>query len=137
MWLFLSVAEKGGIVALTLLGSQSQLKEMSDSKIKLDVEAVNKLKVAELMRDIPKKLKNPKCYPEIERKLYRIMYSDHHHPTLKGFTKCKRCQAKHEKKLEAIKEFGFKSVQQYLGWKQIMDVIVNNRKIMVSSKFVK
>ena len=103
----------------------------------LDYKAIAKLKVADVMKDIPTKLKNPKCYLEIERKLARVMLSDHKHSTISGFTKCKRCQAKHHKRREMIKEIGFKTLEQYMGWKRIMDIIVNKRKIMISSKFVK
>lgn len=103
----------------------------------LDYKKVAKLKVQEVMKDLPTKLKNPERYADIENKLNWIMVSDHKHKTIKSFTQCKRCQAKHQKKREAILEFGFKSIEQYMGWKRIMDIIINEKSIMVSNKFTK
>jgi hypothetical protein len=103
----------------------------------LDYKKVSKLKVQDVMKDLPVKLKDPKCYKRIEKRIALAMYSDHKHANVKTFMKCKRCTAKVHRKREIITEEGFKSMEQYLGWKKIMDVIENQRSIMVSNKFVK
>lgn len=103
----------------------------------LDYKKIAKLKVSEVMKDLPVKLKNPKCFEPIEKRVRRAMFSDHAHRTVKSFVGCKRCQEKLNRRREIIKEEGFKSLEQYFGWRRIMDIIVNEKEIKISSKFVK
>lgn len=86
-------------------------------------------KLHPLVAELPEELKDPACYKDIEDKLARIMFSDHQHKYLITFQKCKRCKDKVLKKRAAIKELGFKSYEQYLMWKKIMDIIVNQREL--------
>ena len=57
------------------------------------------------------------------------MISDHKHATIKQFIKCKRCQAKVQKKTEMIKELGFKDFVQYQNWKKIMQIMINKKNL--------
>lgn|SRR3990167_2871609 len=98
---------------------------------KIDPKEASKLPTHPLFKDLPKELKDPKCFMPIERKLTRIMYSDHKHATVKGFVKCKRCQAKFMKKREELKKLGFKGVEQYQGWKRIMTIIHNEKDFVI------
>lgn len=104
------------------------------TKKKLDFKKIAKLKVMKVMEGLPEKLKHTKSYEPIEKKLRLAMFSDHKHATILAFTKCKRCQAKHHRRRELIKEFGFKSLEQYLGWKKIMDIMIHKRSVPISSK---
>lgn len=88
-----------------------------------------KLKENPLFKDFPKELKDPKSYKKVESKLRLIMYSDHSHSTIKAFINCPRCVQKVEKRKEALKSFGFTSVEQYMVWKKIMDIVINKREL--------
>lgn len=90
-----------------------------------------KLKNNPIFKGLPDKLKEVSCYAEIEQKLRLVLVSDHTHPTLKGFAKCARCQAKVAKRRALIEEYGFKSFDQYLAWRKVMDVIYNKRDIKI------
>lgn len=93
-----------------------------------------KLKDHPLFKGFPEKLKDPKCFKEIESRLIRTVYSDHTHPTIKSYVKCKRCQLKLQKRREVLKELGFASTEQYLVWKQVMDIIINKRELALNQK---
>lgn len=99
---------------------------------KLDITSIPKnLKPNPLFKGISKELKNPKCFMPIERKLARIMYSDHKHDTIKAFTKCSRCQEKFNKKRAEIKKLGFSGVEQYQMWRKIMFIIHNKKDFVL------
>lgn len=93
-----------------------------------------KLKDHPLFKDFPQKLKNPKCFKDIEHKLAMILYSDHSHPTIKSYVKCKRCQIKLQKRREVLKELGFSGVEQYMMWRKVMDTIINKRALDLKIK---
>lgn len=77
-------------------------------------------------KGFPKELKNPKMYDKVEKEVMKIMYSDHKHRQILAFTKCKRCKAKIAKRLQYLKDTGFKSYVQYLQWKKIMVLMKEN-----------
>ncbi len=85
-------------------------------------------KLHPLVADLPDELKDPKCFKKIEKKLHKIMESDHNHKAMITFQKCKECQARFNEKRHQIKKYGFKSYEQYLFWKRIMDIIVFERE---------
>lgn len=92
---------------------------------KLDLKAVPKLKPNPLFKGLPKDLKNPKRFEEIEKQLIDIMKSDHTHKTVKGFVTCAWCQKNMKLKQEMIQKLGFKSYGQYAEWRKIMVIIKN------------
>lgn len=97
----------------------------------LNLKKVPKLKKNTLFKGLPEKLKDISCYQEIEQKLRLMMVSDHQHKTIKAFADCERCKGKVAKRRKAIEEFGFKSFEQYLAWRRVMDVIQNERQIKI------
>lgn len=99
---------------------------------KLTIDEIGKLAADPLFADLPDALKDPSCYADIERALANAVHSDHQHKTLKGYTRCKRCQAKLEKQRGLKKEIGFTSQEQYLGWKRIMSIIISQSDIHLS-----
>ena len=93
--------------------------------MKVKSSEVGELKPMPILKDLPEKLKDPKCFEPIEKKIWLMMKSDHKHRTISGFNKCKRCQAKRKKRNEYIKETGFKNYEQYIKWRRIMSIIHN------------
>ena len=94
---------------------------------KLDTSTLKELKLHPLFADFPEELKEPKMFMVVEKKIDKIMFSDHTHETVKGFVNCKRCQEKFNKKREYIKSLGFKGVEQYQMWKKIQTIIHNEK----------
>lgn len=98
---------------------------------KYDLSKIKDLPTHPLFKDFPEDLKDPDCFLKIEKKIDKIMYSDHKHNTVKGFVKCKSCQAKFEKKRAYIKELGFKGIEQYQMWKKIMSILLKEKDFIL------
>lgn len=75
---------------------------------------------------LPDELKDIECYESIEKDVAKIMLSDHKHRKVEVFAKCKRCQAKMDKRRAFIKDKGFKDYHQYVQWKKVMQFIKDN-----------
>lgn len=100
---------------------------------KIDLKTVSKdIKPNPIFKDMPDKLKDPKLFKDIERRLRMSLISDHKHDTIKTYKKCKRCQDKFNKRHSLIKELGFKDIRQYMEWKKIMSIIVQKRNFQVA-----
>lgn len=99
--------------------------------MKYDTSNLGKLKPAPIFKEMSDNLKDPKVYEKIERKILKIMKTDHTHATMASYTKCKDCKVKYEKRRDAIKDFGFKNYAQYLQWKKIMNIIVSQKSFRV------
>lgn len=100
---------------------------------KKDVDKLLKgLKPHPLFLTLPEELKDQAVYADIEERVAKTMFSDHKHKTVKGFVNCKRCSIKLTKRRELLTEIGFQSTEQYLEWKRVMDIIINNRPIRIS-----
>lgn len=100
-------------------------------------QTLNKIKNAKenpIFEGLSDKLKDPKNFEAIERKIANTMISDHKHTTIKQFIKCKRCQDKVRKKAEMIKEMGFKDFAQYQNWKRVLSVIINKENFQLYEK---
>jgi len=95
---------------------------------------IKKAKVNPIFDGLSDEMKDPKNFLKIERKIVRIMISDHKHRTIKTFKNCKRCQAKVRKKAEMIKELGFKSFEQYQNWKKVMGININKQNLELYEK---
>lgn len=80
-----------------------------------------------IFKDLPEHLKEVETYKKIEKSLIKAVLSDHTHKTVKEYVKCQRCTAKRERKSALIKEYGFTSTEQYLEWKKIMQIIINEK----------
>lgn len=95
---------------------------------KLDIKEVNKKrKPSPLFKGMPKSLKDPSNYEAIEKQLIEIIQIDHRHKTASSYAKCDICQAKREERKLKMKQIGFKSIQQYLEWKKIHEIIKNKQ----------
>lgn len=99
---------------------------------KADIKYINKKrKPSPILKGLPEKLKDTKCYVEIEKKLRDCLISDHKHDSVKAFVKCKRCKTKLDKRQKLMESFGFKSTEQYLEWKKIMSIIISQSNFQV------
>jgi hypothetical protein len=98
---------------------------------KIKSSEVGELKSMLILEGLTDELKDPQCFEPIEKKIWRIMKSDHTHRTISGFNKCKRCQVKRAKRNTFIKETGFKNYEQYLKWRQIMSIIRNKKDFAI------
>ena len=96
---------------------------------KITKEQIDNAKVNPIFDGLSDEIKDPKGFKKIEKKLESIMRSDHKHTNIKQFIKCKRCEVKRNKKNEAIKELGFKDINQYQNWKKVMQIIVNKTNL--------
>lgn len=100
---------------------------------KKDVEKLLKgLKPHPVFLSLPEELKDQACYAGIEERVAKAMFSDHKHKTIKAFVACKRCSEKLTRRRALLTEIGFKSTEQYLEWKRVMDIIINDRPIKIS-----
>jgi hypothetical protein len=100
---------------------------------KKEVEKLLKgIKPHPIFKDLPEALKDEACFSGIEERIAKAMFSDHTHKTMKAWMRCKPCIAKIEKRRVVLKDLGFTSYEQYLTWKRVMDVIINDRGIKVA-----
>lgn len=98
---------------------------------KLSIDEISKPKKDPLFKGFPADMKTVEMYDKVEKALAKCMFSDHKHDNIKQFANCKRCGAKRERRKSLIKEFGFKSTEQYLQWKKIMTIIKNKKDFRV------
>lgn len=98
---------------------------------KLDLTKVPKLKPNPIFKGLPDALKNPESFKRIEDSLRLAILSDHQHKSVKEYVECKRCAVKLQRRQDLMKEFGFRSVNQYLEWKKIMDIITKQKSFQV------
>lgn len=95
---------------------------------KLDLKAVPKsLKPNPIFKGLPTSLKDPKMYAKIEKQLFEVLKGDHNHKTAKAYVRCVDCNSRREERKKIMKDIGFKSLNQYMEWKKIMNII-NNKK---------
>lgn len=80
------------------------------------------------LEGIPDDIKSEEAYNEIQKKIVKIMHSDHKHRKVSAFVNCKRCKDRVEKRNAYLKEKGFKNYGQYLTWRQVMDIVVKVNK---------
>lgn len=99
---------------------------------KLDKSELDKKrKPNPLFKGFPKRLKDPKNYIETEKMLAEILKTEHKHKTASSYAKCVECQSKREERKKQMKKAGFKSIQQYMEWKRIMDIIINKKGFQI------
>ena len=92
---------------------------------------LGKLSPRPVLDGLPDSLKDIKCFDNIEKQLNKVLISDHEHTRIGQYIKCKRCQPKFQKRKEMIKNFGFLSINQYLEWRRIMNIIKNGKDFKV------
>jgi hypothetical protein len=97
--------------------------------MKLSQEDIGKAKLDPIFDGLDDKLKDPKEFKKIERKLFSVVQTDHEHKYIVTYMKCKSCQEKLNKKRKLLKLYGFASYEQYLSYKRVMDIIVNQKDI--------
>lgn len=99
---------------------------------KLDIKEVNKKrKPSPLFKGMPKSLKDPSNFETTEKQLIEILKSDHKHKTASSYAKCSECQQKREERKQKMKDIGFKSIQQYMEWKKIHEIIRNKKSFQL------
>ena len=94
---------------------------------KLNLKAVPNLKPNPIFKGLPKKLKDPKNFLDIEKQLQDVIKSDHQHKNIKEFITCAWCQENRERRQKLMKKLGFKGIGQYLTWKKIMTLMINKK----------
>jgi hypothetical protein len=87
-----------------------------------------KQKTNPIFEGMKEELKDLKNFELVEKKLFKLMRSDHKHETVKQYVKCERCYKKLQARKIAIREMGFKSYEQYASWKKVMVYIISNIK---------
>lgn len=100
-------------------------------KLNIKTKKVAKLKPAPIFDGLPDRLKTVEAYHRIEKKLFEIVQTDHKHTSVKEYVTCAWCNEKRQMRTNAIKSEGFLSLEQYLEWKKIMDIISNKRNIQL------
>jgi len=84
-----------------------------------------------IFKYLPDHVKDVKTYKKIEKSLADAVLSDHQHKSVKEYVKCARCNAKRDRRKALIKEYGFTSVEQYMEWKRVMQIIINEKDFQV------
>jgi len=98
---------------------------------KEQAENLPKYTPSPMFKDLPDFVKDPKNFYTIENKLLKAIRSTCNHEEVVEWHKCKKCQKKVANRQQKMKEYGFTSPQQYFAWKQVMDIIVNKKKVPV------
>lgn len=96
--------------------------------MKLDMKTLGDLKPNPVFKGLSKTLKDPKIYKKVEKQLLKIMQAGHKHKNPSSWFKCKDCQIRFNEKRETLKKLGFKSLNQYLEWRKVMEIILKNKK---------
>ncbi len=86
-------------------------------------EDIKDLPSNQALENIPDEFKSMEGFEELEKKLGRIMFSDHKHAKVSSFIKCKRCGEKITKRRTELVKLGFKDYSQYLTYKKVMNLI--------------
>lgn len=102
---------------------------MSDSKI--NFKKLSKVKENPIFAGLPSRLKEVEIYDKIEKELYDVVQTDHKHRSVKQYVTCAWCQKKRELKQNTIKAVGFTSLEQYLEWRKVMEVISKKQSIQI------
>ena len=99
---------------------------------KLDLSTLKKkTKPNPIFKGLKKELKDPACFDDIESKLQIILKIDHTHKTASSYAKCEECNSKRVERQKAMKDIGFKNINQYLEWKKIHTIIKNKKNFQV------
>lgn len=98
---------------------------------KLDISKIGKLKPNPIFKGLPKKLKDPSNFADIEKQLAIVLASDHKHKTVKSYVTCAWCNERREQRHKLMKKIGFKSIAQYLEWKKIHEIIRDKKNFQV------
>lgn len=98
---------------------------------KLTKDELNKGKPNPLFKGMPERLKDPKNYKKVEKELAKLLETKHDHKQPSAWMKCEECQTQFEAKRKKRKQLGFKSAAQYLEWKKIMNIIINEKSFQI------
>ncbi len=99
--------------------------------MKLDLKGTEKLKPNPLFEGLDDSLKDPANFEATERKIINAVKTSHLHQTVKSYMNCKECQAKFRRRQRMVSDLGFKSLEQYLEWRKIMQIIRNKSNIQL------
>lgn len=96
---------------------------------KLTIAEIAKLPTNPIFEGLSDSLKETGQLEDVDRQIRLLMHSDHKHATVKGFTRCKRCMAKVDRRRELLSSIGFSSYPQYLEWKRVLGVMINKQDL--------
>lgn len=96
-------------------------------KLNIKTKKVANLKPNPLFEGLPERLKDIEAYHKLENKLAEVVKTNHKHKTVREYVTCAWCNKKREMRTEVIKSEGFTSMNQYMEWKKIMQII-NDKK---------
>lgn len=85
-----------------------------------------KYKQHPMLKNIPDDLKDIEKYREVEKKLVSIMLSSHKHKAPSAFANCPDCSSKFTERREYITGLGFKDYGQFMLYRRVMNLIINN-----------
>ena len=80
-------------------------------------------RVNPLVANLPKHLKNPANFEDIQRRIYKTLETKCSHSDLLEFSKCSSCTSMMLKRRKLMRELGFKNAGQYLEWRKIHEKI--------------
>ena len=89
---------------------------------KNDAEAMKyaqKYKQVDPLAGLPAFVKEPKNYMKIEKALLETLSCGKSHSDPVEMMKCSTCTENMKKRRRLMKEFGFKSVEQYFAWRKV------------------
>lgn len=91
-------------------------------------------KVDPLFEGLPVELKDPAQFKNVLEQILKAGESGHEHKAIVVWMRCKHCQQKFLERKTKIKKIGFTSYEQFLKWRKIADIILNQREIYLSVK---
>ena len=99
---------------------------------KVDLSVLpKKIKPDPLFKGLKKSLKDPACFEDVEKRLQDIIKIDHTHKTASSYAKCDECNKKRVERQKAMKDIGFKNINQYMQWKKIHTIIRDKKNFQV------
>jgi hypothetical protein len=81
-----------------------------------------------IFADLPAKLKDPRNYEKVQRRLLETLATTHSHTDVEEWGRCFDCQKKVIDHKNMMQQLGFTSPAQYMAWKKTMDVIINHKR---------
>jgi hypothetical protein len=86
---------------------------------------------------LPAYLKDPKIYDKIQRALLETLSCAKTHSEPSRMFNCATCQTNASERRFLMKKFGFKSVEQYMEWRKVMETILRPPKKAPLDKYNK
>jgi len=95
---------------------------------KVDPKTFPKYTPNPIFKGLPAMLKDPANYETVQRRLLETLASTHSHSDVEEWAKCVDCMVRVEAHKLEMRRLGFKSPEQYMAWKKVMHVLINNER---------